>query len=92
MTGRNYWSGISDNNYLPNYEGQLSGAAAWQARPPEIGWLGLIKQRYNGHLKGQQTGWQLRGSNPGTCFAPPGECELCSHLSRVSSAHSLGLP
>lgn len=65
MTGRNYWAGISDNNYVPNYEGQLSGAAAWQARPPEVGWLGLIKQRYNGHLKGPQTGWQLRGSNPG---------------------------
>lgn len=69
LTGRNYWTGRNNNNYLPNYsDGRIMGASSWQSAPTQTGWLGIVKQRYDGKLRSPQDSWQLRGTNPGVAL------------------------
>lgn len=67
LTGRNYWSGRGDSNYVPDYSGTLLGAASARSprQPTERGWLGVIKQRYDSHLLGNRGPSTIRGLNPG---------------------------
>ena len=66
LTGRNFYTRLANNNYLPNYSKVVGGEpdGPSPSAPIHYGYLGLVAQRYDGKTMSPQV-WPLRGTNPG---------------------------